>query len=44
MADTPTTIEELIKLGFVKWQHVSSFVDSSFYNLCLPQLKGSELQ
>lgn len=31
--------EDLVRLGFVKWQHTSEFVDSSFYNLCLPQLK-----
>lgn len=31
--------DELIRKGFVKWQHTSEFVDSSFYNLCLPQLK-----
>lgn len=30
--------EELITEGFVKWRHTSEFCDSSFYNLCLPQL------
>lgn len=24
---------------WVKWQNLNDFVDSSFYNLCLPQLK-----
>lgn len=31
--------QELIETNFVRWQHSSQFVDSSFYNLCLPQIK-----
>ncbi|XP_067632974.1 probable Ufm1-specific protease 1 [Eurosta solidaginis] len=31
--------EELVERGYIRWQHTSEFVDSSFYNLCLPQLK-----
>ncbi|XP_011694339.1 PREDICTED: inactive Ufm1-specific protease 1 isoform X2 [Wasmannia auropunctata] len=31
--------EHLKKDGWVKWQKLDDFVDSSFYNLCLPQLK-----
>lgn len=27
---------------YIRWQHTSDFVDSSFYNLCLPQLKFLE--
>ncbi|KAG4065148.1 hypothetical protein HA402_007545 [Bradysia odoriphaga] len=33
--------QELISQGFVKWRHTSEFCDSSFYNLCLPQLTAS---
>ncbi|XP_071565454.1 ufm1-specific protease 1 [Temnothorax nylanderi] len=31
--------EHLIKDRWAKWQNLDDFVDSSFYNLCLPQLK-----
>lgn len=31
--------EHLAKDRWVKWQNLNDFVDSSFYNLCLPQLK-----
>ncbi|XP_055687491.1 probable Ufm1-specific protease 1 [Lutzomyia longipalpis] len=34
------TIEEVQRKNFVKWQHTSEFLDSSFYNLCLPLVKG----
>ncbi|CAL4072483.1 unnamed protein product [Meganyctiphanes norvegica] len=30
--------------GWIKWQPLSQFVDCSFYNLCLPQLKAVQLQ
>lgn len=32
--------EELQNRGYVKWMHTSEFVDNSFYNLCMPQIKG----
>ncbi|KAJ6635849.1 putative Ufm1-specific protease 1 [Pseudolycoriella hygida] len=35
------SIEQLVSEGFVKWRHTSEFSDSSFYNLCLPQLTAS---
>ncbi|XP_061392599.1 probable Ufm1-specific protease 1 [Musca vetustissima] len=35
----PSTIDELIKKGYIRWQNTKEFVDSSFYNLCLPYLK-----
>jgi len=35
--------EHLKKDRWVKWQNLDDFVDSSFYNLCLPQLKCREL-
>ncbi|XP_046604368.1 ufm1-specific protease 1 isoform X1 [Neodiprion virginianus] len=31
--------EQLANDGWVKWQSLTDFVDSSFYNLCLPQIK-----
>ncbi|KAL6263786.1 hypothetical protein P5V15_003869 [Pogonomyrmex californicus] len=31
--------EHLKRDRWVKWQNLNNFVDSSFYNLCLPQLK-----
>lgn len=34
-----SSAEKLIKDGYVKWQNCSDFVDSSFYNLCMPQIK-----
>ncbi|XP_053665404.1 probable Ufm1-specific protease 1 [Anopheles marshallii] len=37
------TKEELYTKQYVKWQKVEDFVDSSFYNLCLPMLKSREL-
>lgn len=33
------TKEELYTKNYVKWQKVDEFVDSSFYNLCLPIVK-----
>ncbi|XP_076621650.1 UFM1 specific peptidase 1 [Colletes latitarsis] len=33
------TIEQLENYHWVKWQNLNNFVDSSFYNLCLPQVK-----
>ncbi|XP_052871990.1 probable Ufm1-specific protease 1 [Anopheles cruzii] len=36
------TKEELYTKQYVKWQKVEDFVDSSFYNLCLPMLKGRD--
>lgn len=33
------TKDDLQRSGYVRWQHVSEFVDSSFYNLCMPLLK-----
>lgn len=38
----PTNAEELQSRSYVKWQHTSDFIDSSFYNLCLPQIKYKE--
>ena len=31
--------ERLWGRGWVKWVRLSEFMDSSFYNLCLPQVK-----
>ncbi|XP_053972680.1 ufm1-specific protease 1 [Hylaeus anthracinus] len=36
---TAKTIEQLENYHWVKWQNLKNFVDSSFYNLCLPQVK-----
>lgn len=38
------TKEALQRSGYVRWQHVSEFVDSSFYNICMPLLKSSHGQ
>lgn len=38
----PKNAEELQNRCYVKWQHTSDFIDSSFYNLCLPQIKYKE--
>ncbi|XP_075165757.1 putative Ufm1-specific protease 1 [Haematobia irritans] len=35
----PASIDDLIKKGYIRWQNTKEFVDSSFYNLCLPYLK-----
>ncbi|XP_054738226.1 probable Ufm1-specific protease 1 [Anastrepha obliqua] len=35
----PKSVQELVDHGCIRWQHTSEFVDSSFYNICLPQLK-----
>uniref|UniRef100_A0A1I8PTS7 UFSP1/2/DUB catalytic domain-containing protein n=1 Tax=Stomoxys calcitrans TaxID=35570 RepID=A0A1I8PTS7_STOCA len=35
----PVSIEDLISKGYIRWQNTKEFVDSSFYNLCLPYLK-----
>ncbi|XP_023299814.2 probable Ufm1-specific protease 1 [Lucilia cuprina] len=35
----PASIHDLIRDGYIRWQNVKEFVDSSFYNLCLPYLK-----
>ncbi|XP_039953688.1 probable Ufm1-specific protease 1 [Bactrocera neohumeralis] len=35
----PKSVQELVERGYIRWQHTSEFVDSSFYNICLPQLK-----
>lgn len=32
-------VDQLRKYQWVKWQNLNDFLDSSFYNLCLPQLK-----
>ena len=32
--------EELRRLGWVKWMPLEEFMDSSFYNLCMPQTKS----
>jgi hypothetical protein len=32
--------EKLIERGWVLWKKLDSFLDSSFYNLCLPQHKA----
>lgn len=37
------SVEHLKKDQWVKWQKLDDFVDSSFYNLCLPQLKYCKL-
>ncbi|CAB3228995.1 unnamed protein product [Arctia plantaginis] len=37
---TIKTKQFLFNKGFVKWQQLSDFLDSSFYNLCLPQIKA----
>lgn len=31
-------LQDLVNQGYVRWQNVNDFNDSSFYNLCLPQL------
>ena len=33
----PETPEHLIEAGWAKWVKLKDFVESSFYNLCLPQ-------
>ncbi|XP_059613964.1 probable Ufm1-specific protease 1 [Phlebotomus argentipes] len=38
------TREEIQRRHFVKWQHTSEFLDSSFYNLCLPLVQGPQRQ
>ena len=35
----PETPEHLIEAGWAKWVKLKDFVESSFYNLCLPQTK-----
>ncbi|XP_037949430.1 probable Ufm1-specific protease 1 [Teleopsis dalmanni] len=35
----PISIKELVDCGYISWKKTTEFVDSSFYNLCLPQLK-----
>ncbi|KAM7343727.1 UFM1 specific peptidase 1 [Cochliomyia hominivorax] len=35
----PASVTDLINKGYIRWQNVKEFVDSSFYNLCLPYLK-----
>ncbi|XP_037962231.2 ufm1-specific protease 1 [Plutella xylostella] len=37
------TKEFLQNKGWVKWQPLKEFLDSSFYNLCLPQVKCKDL-
>ncbi|CAD7014287.1 unnamed protein product [Ceratitis capitata] len=34
----PESVQELVERGYIRWQHTSEFVDSSFYNICLPQI------
>ncbi|XP_017881650.1 ufm1-specific protease 1-like [Ceratina calcarata] len=34
-----TGTEQLENYNWVKWQNLDDFIDSSFYNLCLPQIK-----
>lgn len=34
----PDSVDDLIERGYIRWQRASDFDDSSFYNLCLPQL------
>uniref|UniRef100_A0A1L8DTJ4 Putative ufm1-specific protease 1-like protein n=1 Tax=Nyssomyia neivai TaxID=330878 RepID=A0A1L8DTJ4_9DIPT len=34
--------EDIQRTNFVRWQHTSEFLDSSFYNLCLPLIKDSK--
>ncbi|KAF9424736.1 hypothetical protein HW555_000037 [Spodoptera exigua] len=34
------TKEFLFHKGWVKWQRLTDFIDTSFYNLCLPQVKA----
>ncbi|XP_033219626.1 ufm1-specific protease 1 [Belonocnema kinseyi] len=33
------SIEQLQSQNWIKWQNLDDFIDSSFYNLCLPQAK-----
>ncbi|XP_069688479.1 ufm1-specific protease 1 [Periplaneta americana] len=33
------TCVDLQQKGWVKWQNINEFIDSSFYNICLPQLE-----
>lgn len=33
------TKQDLHSQNYIRWQHLSEFIDSSFYNLCLPLLK-----
>ncbi|XP_016911656.1 ufm1-specific protease 1 [Apis cerana] len=33
------TTEQLKNYHWIKWQNLNNFIDSSFYNLCLPQVK-----
>lgn len=34
------SVEQLQNYHWVKWQNLKDFIDSSFYNLCLPQVKA----
>lgn len=42
VSESSTTVnftrEHLHRLGYIRWQHSSQFIDSSFYNLCLPMV------
>ena len=37
--ELPETPEQLVEAGWAKWVKLKDFVESSFYNLCLPQTK-----
>ena len=35
--------EHLVEQGWAKWVPLQDFSSSSFYNLCLPQIKSNQL-
>ncbi|KAL9915903.1 probable Ufm1-specific protease 1 [Glossina fuscipes] len=35
----PTSVQELIDKGYIRWRNINEFIDNSFYNLCLPILR-----
>ena len=38
--DNNPTMEDITNSGLVAWRQLDNFSESSFYNLCMPQLKG----
>lgn len=38
------TRERLHEKGYIRWQPVSQFVEISFYNLCLPMVRATQLE
>ncbi|XP_071133747.1 ufm1-specific protease 1-like isoform X1 [Mytilus edulis] len=42
--DKNPTVDHVIGGGLIKWRMMDTFLESSFYNLCLPQLKCKNKQ